>query len=121
MSDTVRKMTCIICPKGCELTVTLGEGGEVKSVTGHTCKRGEAYAIAECTHPVRTLTSTVRAESGGVYPVKTDKAIPKELLFEAMGVINGLCVSDDLEIGDAVIEDLLGTGARVVITGKLSK
>lgn len=121
MSEAVRKMTCIICPKGCELTVTLGEGGEVKSVTGHTCKRGEAYAIAECTHPVRTLTSTVRAESGGVYPVKTDRAIPKELLFEAMGVINGLCVRDDLEIGDAVIEDLLSTGARVVITGKISK
>lgn len=120
MSETTRKLTCIICPKGCELTVTL-DGGEVKSVIGHTCKRGEAYAIAECTHPVRTLTSTVRAKCGGVYPVKTDRSIPKELLFEAMTCINSLCAEDDLKIGDVILDDLLSTGAKVIITGKLSK
>ena len=32
-------------PLGCPLTVTV-ENGEVKSVTGNTCKRGELYAVS---------------------------------------------------------------------------
>ena len=36
-----KQLTCIVCPKGCQLTVTL-EGKEVVSVEGQTCKRGEA-------------------------------------------------------------------------------
>lgn len=113
-----RKLTCIICPRGCELDVTLSDSGEVTSVTGQGCKRGEGYAIAECTHPVRTLTSTVRSTDGGVYPVKTDGAIPKEMLFEAMALINGTIAAADLAIGDTVIENLLGTGVNVIVTGK---
>ena len=45
-----RKLTCIICPLGCPLTVELADGKVVK-VTGNTCKRGEAYANNECTNP----------------------------------------------------------------------
>ncbi|MBQ5649116.1 MAG: NAD(FAD)-dependent dehydrogenase, partial [Clostridia bacterium] len=32
-----RKLTCIICPLGCPLTVELADGKVVK-VTGNTCK-----------------------------------------------------------------------------------
>ena len=38
-----KSFICINCPLGCPLTVTV-ENGEVKSVTGNTCKRGELYA-----------------------------------------------------------------------------
>jgi len=38
-----RKLTCIVCPLGCELVVTLEEN-RVLEVRGNTCKRGEAYA-----------------------------------------------------------------------------
>ena len=37
----VRELTCIGCPLGCQLTVTMGNG-EIK-VEGNTCPRGEAY------------------------------------------------------------------------------
>ena len=41
-----RKLTCIGCPMGCPLVVTM-DGGEVVSVTGNTCKRGEIYGRKE--------------------------------------------------------------------------
>ena len=34
-----RELTCIGCPLGCSITVTL-ENGEIKDVSGYTCKRG---------------------------------------------------------------------------------
>ena len=110
-----RELTCIVCPKGCQLVVEL-EGKEIISISGHTCKRGEEYAKTECTAPMRTITSTAAISGGGVVPVKTDRAIPKELMFECMKQINEARVSPDAPIGTVVIENLLGTGANVVTT-----
>ena len=58
--NTVKKLTCVVCPAGCPLEVTLDESGKILSVTGNTCKRGQSYAESELTHPVRTLTTTVK-------------------------------------------------------------
>lgn len=110
-----RELTCIVCPKGCQLTVEL-EGKEIISISGHTCKRGEEYAKTECIAPMRTITSTAAIIGGGVVPVKTDRTIPKELMFECMAEINKARVSPDAKLGDVVIENVLGTGANVVTT-----
>lgn len=111
-----RNLTCIVCPRGCQLTVELDEKGAVLSVAGNTCPRGKQYAIDECTHPMRTVTSTVRTSDGGVVPVKTDRTIPKELMLRCMQEIATQTVTLPAHIGDCVIRDLLGTGANVVIT-----
>ena len=111
----IRELTCIVCPKGCQLTVEL-EGKEIRSITGHTCKRGEEYANTECTAPRRTLTTTAPVVGGGVVPVKTDGTVPKELLFECMALINKAYVPADAEVGYIVIENILNTGADVVTT-----
>ena len=111
----IRELTCIVCPKGCQLRVEL-EDKKVISVEGYTCKRGVAYAETECIAPMRTLTTTAPVEGGGVVPVKTDKTIPKELLFDAMKEVNAVRVPKDAKLGDVVIENLLGTGANVVTT-----
>ena len=110
-----RELTCIVCPKGCQLKVEL-DGKKVLSVSGYTCKRGLVYAETECTAPMRTLTTTAPVEGGGVVPVKTDKTIPKEMLFECMKAVNAVRVSPDAKLGDIVIENVLGTGANVVTT-----
>ena len=110
-----RDLTCIVCPKGCQLKVEL-EGKKVISVSGYTCKRGLSYAEAECTAPMRTLTTTAPVEGGGVVPVKTDRTVPKELLFDAMKAVNAARVPADAKLGYVVIENLLGTGANVVTT-----
>lgn len=111
-----RHLTCIVCPKGCDITVSLGDDGKVLSVAGNTCRRGAAYAENECTAPKRTVTSTVALAGGGVLPVKTAGAIPKELVFRAMDEIRRVTAPEGTKIGDVLIEDLLGTGIAVVAT-----
>ncbi len=111
-----RKLTCIVCPKGCEMTVTLTEEGKFRSVTGHTCKRGEAYAFSECTAPTRTLTSTVITESGKMLPVKTAAPIPKESLFLAMAELSAVTVSDATRLGDVILANIAGSGVALVAT-----
>lgn len=117
----IKTLTCIVCPRGCPLTVQVdaesAEGGvAVLSVEGNGCPRGRAYAITECTAPVRVLTTTAPTVGGGVVPCKTDRPIPRELLFDAMAVINALSVPDTVRIGDILAENILGTGANVVAT-----
>ena len=118
MAVTTKNLTCIVCPRGCTLTVTLDSAAEnsVVSVEGQGCKRGVDYATAECTHPTRVLTTTAPTVDGGVVPCKTDKAIPRELLFEAMKAVNSLSAPATVRIGDVLLENLLGTGANIVAT-----
>ena len=111
----IREMTCIICPRGCTLKVEL-EDKKVLGVSGNACKRGVDYAVAECTCPTRTLTTTVMTESGEVIAVKSNKPEPKELLFACMEVINAHVAPNGLRLGDKVIENLLDTGADIVVT-----
>jgi len=113
-----RKLTCIICPRGCELTVALGEAGEVLGVSGNACSRGEVYANTECTNPTRTVTTTVRCTDGSVVPVKTSRPVPKGMIFEVMREINRARIECDVKVGQVVIEKVAGTDADVVITGK---
>ena len=55
MSEVVKELTCICCPLGCQISVTM-DGGEIVFVTGNTCPRGDAYARKELTAPTRIAT-----------------------------------------------------------------
>ena len=110
-----RELTCIICPKGCNIKVKI-ENGEVTKVEGNTCKRGYDYAISEVTNPVRTITSTMKLENGEMISVKTDKPIPKELIFKCMEEINKKTVKLPVKIEDILIENILGTGSNIIAT-----
>ena len=103
---------------GCQLQVEL-DGDQVVSVSGNTCPRGKQYAIDECTHPMRTITSTARTENGEVIPVKTNRTIPKELMFECMKELNKAVAKLPARVGDVVIANVLGTGADVVVTANM--
>ena len=81
-----RELVCIICPRGCNLTVEL-DGKEIKSVTGNSCPRGLQYAENECLNPQRTVTSTIRCTDGRPVSVKTDRASPKDKVFDCMKMI----------------------------------
>ena len=49
----IRELTCIVCPRGCQLKVELDDAGAVVSVSGNLCKRGNVYAFDECTNLVQ--------------------------------------------------------------------
>ena len=90
---------CITCPKGCRLSVDEENGYKV---TGNGCPRGEIYGKNELQHPVRVITSTVRIEDAAVprLPVKTDKPLPKEKMFECMHLLDGITAKSPVRIGD---------------------
>ncbi|MBE6634929.1 MAG: DUF1667 domain-containing protein [Ruminococcaceae bacterium] len=115
-----RELTCIVCPRGCDLIAELDDNGTPIRVTGNLCPRGKTYAENECTNPQRVVTTTVRCEDGCVVSCKTNTTIPKSLVLEAMKVINSTVAPAELAIGDVIIENILGTGADVVATGRKS-
>ena len=108
----IRELTCIVCPMDCALKAELNDW-KVINVSGNTCPRGREYAINECTDPQRVITSTMRCP-GGVVPVKTDRAIPKDKIFECMKIINSHSAYLPISIGDVIIEDVFG--ANIVAT-----
>ena len=112
-----RELTCINCPMGCRITVTM-EGTEVLSVTGNTCKRGEVYARTEVIAPVRTVTTTMMVTGGIVDRVscKTKSPVPKDKIFDVMNEINAASCKAPIKIGDVLIPDCAGTGVSVVAT-----
>jgi len=113
-----RILTCIECPRGCTLTVNVGE--EV-TVSGNFCPKGLAYGKNEVVCPVRIVTGTVRAGKTGdiLLPVKTDKSVKKSLMFDVMQKIHSALVLTNVEIGDIVIENVDGEGTNVVSAAPL--
>ena len=107
------ELICIVCPKGCHLTVD-----ENQHVTGNTCKRGEIYAIHEVTNPTRVITSTVRLEGGRIprLPVKTSEPIPKNRIFDVMQEINHIMVRPPVQIGEVLIPRVLGLDSDIIAT-----
>ena len=103
----IREMTCIVCPMGCRMEVTI-ENGEVISVLGNNCKRGEKYARTECVNPQRMVTSTVLCDNGELLPVKTDRPVRKEDVFSVMEAINNTVAHLPVKIKDVIIEDVCG-------------
>ena len=71
--DNERNCTCIVCPKGCTLTIAIDSDGTVE-VSGYACPKGHAYAVSEAISPMRTLppppatASAHRLLSGPVQP-----------------------------------------------------
>ena len=53
-------------------------------------------------------------------PVRTDKPIPKELIFKCMEEINKKTVKAPIEMGQVIIENILNTGSNIIATKKVS-
>lgn len=116
----IRNLTCIVCPKGCRLKVEVD--GEVCTVSGNGCKRGDVYGKNEVTNPVRTITSTVKIDNCGHcrLPVVTDQPVPKSMMFEVMKEINRIEVKGPVKNGDIILTNVLNTGANIIASRSVS-
>lgn len=110
-----RELTCIECPRGCNIAVET-ENEKIIAIVGNLCEKGASYAHSEITSPVRTLCSTVRTSWGTPLSVKTSKPISKADMFEIMKKINAVCISTNVRIGDIIIKNADGNGADIVAT-----
>ena len=112
----MKEFTCIVCPRGCRLTID----DELK-VTGNSCPRGAEYAVNEVTNPKRMITSIVRVKNREnlMVSVKTSTSIPKGKIFDVLEEIAKVSVDAPIHIGDVLIKDVLGTGSDIVATKEI--
>lgn len=111
-----KEIICTVCPRGCHIQVE-GEGDKILSVEGQGCKRGFEYASAEFAHPVRILTTLVKLDGqNDLLPVRSNKPVPKEKLFDCMEVIRAATVKAPVNRYDVVVANICGTGVDIVAT-----
>lgn len=106
--------TCIVCPLSC--TVQVSRDGDGYKTRGNQCRRGERYAIAEHTEPVRMVTTTIVIRNAVLQrlPVISEKEIPKAKLKECLRVLYRLTAEAPVVCGDVVLENICGTGVNML-------
>lgn len=112
-----KEIICTVCPRGCHIMVE-GEGDQVISVADYGCKRGLEYASSEYAHPVRILTTTVKMSGieNDLLPVRSNKPVPKEKLFDCMEAIRAMEVKLPVARYDVIISNICGTGVDIIAT-----
>lgn len=122
MAVETKVMNCIMCPMGCELTVTL-ENGKFTSVTGNSCPRGAKYAQDEVTAPKRMLTYTVKVNGGmlPLLPVVSANVLPKEKVMECAAFLRDVVVEAPIKTGDVIVKDILGLGVDILASRDMDK
>ena len=112
-----KELTCICCPVGCALTVTIADDNSV-IVNGNRVPRGAAYGEKEVTHPTRIVTSTVRVAGypDTVVSVKTASDIPKGKIEDCMKALADVTVTAPIRVGDVIVENVADTGVNIVAT-----
>ena len=115
----MRKLVCIVCPKGCSMRIEEKDGNY--TVSGNTCKRGAEFAISEMTCPMRTICSTVRTTFSDVpvLSVRVSAEIPKDRIFDVMGEIRKVRLDQPVRRGEPVIRNVLGLGVDIIATSDL--
>jgi CxxC motif-containing protein len=111
-------LVCIACPIACRLIVTASGEGDA-TVSGNRCPRGEAYGSEEVRAPKRILTAVVPTDSAQFpcAPVRTDRAIRRELVKSLLSELYLRRVALPVRQGQVLMEDF--DGARVVFTRTL--
>ena len=111
----IKEIICTVCPTGCRITVE-GEGTNIVSMNGYTCKRGIRYATDEFILPKRILTCSVALEGANraMLPVRSAAPLPRENVLDCMKVIKETHVAAPVKVGDVIVKDILGLGVDIV-------
>jgi CxxC motif-containing protein len=112
-----KKLICIECPQGCELLAEL-KNGQMITVTGNTCPKGENYARSEIENPVRILTTSVLAEGldRSMISIKSTTPIPKPQIMKAMQTIKKIKITHPVKVGDTIQKKLLNLDIDLIAT-----
>lgn len=114
-------LICIVCPKGCKVTVTEKDG--ILSTTGNACPKGHDYAIQESTDPKRILTTTIKITGANHdrCPVVSNGPLPKGDLFKVLSLLEGLEVQAPITVNTVILDNVLGSGIDIVSSRTMEK
>ena len=117
LAHEVKAFTCIRCPLGCRVEVTLADDGSVVETSGSTCARGAEYAAQEAAAPERMVTAVV-CVAGSLEPVsvKTARPIPKPRIPDVLAAIHALDLRTPIHAGDVLVENACQTGVPIIAT-----
>ena len=124
-----KELICIACPRGCALTVTIGDTPDTMEVSGNSCPKGAIYGKQEVLCPMRTLTTTVackparrNGETTGFgepefirLPVKTGCEIPLEEMISMIEKIRTITASAPVRYGDCLAQLTAENGMKIPI------
>ena len=124
-----KELICIACPRGCALTVTIGDMPDIMEVSGNSCPKGAIYGKQEVLCPMRTLTTTVACRSvrrnGETIgfgepecirlPVKTGCEIPLEEMTSMIEKIRSITASAPVRYGDCLAQLTAENGMKIPI------
>ena len=116
-----KKIDCIICPIGCEISVIFKDTGFC--VKGNRCIKGEKYAIDEMVNPKRIITSTIKIKNGFLnrLPVRSDKSIPRDEIFKILEIINSISIDAPIKMGDIIINNVLGLNVNIIASRSMDR
>jgi len=111
------RLTCVLCPVGCELEVRKDEAGNLE-VRGNQCEKGVPFAVEEVLRPMRNLATSVpvRGTAARMVSVRLSGRIPREMIFPILKEISRLRPEAPVRRGQVLIADVLGTGVDVIAT-----
>jgi CxxC motif-containing protein len=117
----VDRLTCVLCPVGCELEVGRDAAGEL-DVQKNQCDKGVPFAVEEILRPKRNLATSVpvRGTAARMVSVRLSGTVPREMLFPVLAEIAKLRPETPVRRGQVLIADVLGTGADVIATRTVS-
>ena len=111
-------VTCTVCPNGCQVRWDEKSG----SFSGNRCMRGSRFAMQERTSPMRTVTTTVKTESGQLLSVRTDGKVPRDSVRNLVDQLRTVTVAGSYAAGDEVCTaGPAGNQVRIVATSDLRK
>ena len=107
-------ITCIICPKGCKLSIKDENGKYI--ITGNGCHRGVTYGMDEMTHPKRKITTTVQIISSYKkrLPVISEQEIDKDIMMEVVKELKKISVKPPILMNQVIVENILNTGVNII-------
>ncbi len=114
--ENVLNITCINCPVGCRMKVTV-EDGKVVDVKDYACPRGIKYANQEAVAPLRMVTAVTKVMGSDIpLSIKTSEPIPKDKISDCMVAIRCLALTSPIKAGEVVLANVCGTGVDVIAT-----
>ncbi len=121
MTTINKRINCIVCPLGCEITVQM-QDDKIIAIKDFSCPRGQAYATEEMTAPKRVLTSTVKIAGGllPLLPVVSSQPLPKEKVMACAAALRKINIQAPVQQGDIIIPDILGLGVDIIASRSMA-